>query len=795
MQNRLRLLLALTLVATVVAFSATVYAQDIVFILDASNSMNKDFDADTRIAAAKEALSELLLGLPEGGNVGLMVYGHRINHENEVESCQDIDLLFPLAAYDQAIGQEMIDSFQDVIAQGKTPLADALVVASNELVDGGTIILVSDGEGNCGGQADVVAQMLATMDPPVILHVVGIDVDDEAGAGLRAIALATGGSYWSVTEASGLLAALFEAVSPVEEPVVALPSIEPSGIPPQYACLGITNVIYGTDDDDTIYGTEENDLIFGYGGDDFLIGLDGDDVLVGGPGTDILEGVVGDDILDGGDGNDLLFGGAGNDIVCGGPGDDSLEGEAGNDVLDGGPGRDVLLGGYGNDELYMGDGADVLLEGRIVAGACALCVLPCAPCPAQPVCVQPVEPACPAPQPEVPVCAPVVPVVDLEPACPPTEAKMLYEGDSLQLHGTVSDSDCNIESVMWSVSAGSLDDPCSLHPVYTAPMIDGCEGIDVQVSLTAVDSCGADATDSFMLRVENLNHAPAIDAGRDLCVDEGMSIVLPAVAYDPDGDALRYQWVVTTGAGTFDDATALNAVFTAPLIDDCDGVVVTLTLQAVDACGASVCDSLVVAVRNVNRGPVVDLGPDFAMDEGASIRLTPFVDDPDCDVLTYAWSVTGGVLDHCAAETPLYRAPLTDVCDGEVVTLTLTVTDPCGLSATDSVCILVRNVNGPPMVDLGPDFTINEGESIRLTPLIIDPDGDVLRYSWSTTGGMITEDCIDSPIYTAPLTDVCEGINIIITLTVVDPCGLTATDSVCVHIANVNQPPRVHADP
>jgi len=30
---------------------------------------------------------------------------------------------------------------------------------------------------------------------------------------------------------------------------------------------------------------------------------------------------------------------------------------------------------------------------------------------------------------------------------------------------------------------------------------------------------------------------------------------------------------------------------------------------------------------------------------------------------------------------------------------------------------------------------------------------------------------------------------------VTDPCGLTATDSILVHVENINQPPTVKADP
>ena len=777
MQTRLLPLAAVALVVCAIALAASAAPENLIFILDASNSMNKPFDDGTRISVAKSALADLLAGIPEGGSVGLMVYGHRINYENELESCQDIDLLFPLGAYTASVRDSVVAALPAIEAKGKTPLADSLVFAANELSSGGTIILISDGEGNCGGQQDVVAQMLATMNPPIVLHVVGIAVGAEAGDALRAMALETSGSYWSVSEASGLLDALYAAV----EPDVVVPDIRPSGIPPEYACLGITNVIHGTDDDDTLYGTEENDLILGYGGDDFLIGLDGNDVLVGGDGVDILEGGPGNDILYGNECADLLFGGVQNDVLCGGPGDDSLEGESGDDVLDGGSGRDILLGGTGNDELYSADSADLLLEGWGVTGTCEMCLPRCAPIPAEPVCPPPFEPPCAPPAP---------------PACPiATDAKTLNEGESLQLHGTVADSDCNIVQVLWEVSAGFLDDPTSLDPVYTAPMIGGCDGIEVCVTLTAVDSCGASASDSFTLTVNNVNHAPSVDAGREVCIDEGTSVVLQAAAYDADGDPLTYYWKVSTGPGSFEDPTALCAVYHAPLIDDCNGRPVTVTLTAVDPCGAAVCDSVVIHVRNVNRPPTVDLGPDFALDEGATLRLTPVIVDPECEALTYCWTVSGGALDRNDVANPLFTAPLTDRCDGQELTIQLTVVDPCGLSATDTVCVFVNNVNGPPTAELGPDLTINEGECIRLTPDVVDPDGDALAYSWAATGGLLSDPCASAPVYTAPVIDVCEGVTFIITLHVVDPCGLTATDTLCIHVANVNRPPTVHADP
>ena len=765
------LLLALTALGVLIlALTASAAPKNLVFILDASNSMNKPFDSGTRLDAAKAALIDLLDVTSKLDRAGLYVFGHRIGKDDPEASCQDIEALFPLLPANAADNPDVIGAIEGIEAMGMTPIADALITASNALSGyggEGVIVLITDGEETCGGDPKVVAEMLKTLNPPIVLDIVGLDIAPDVRDQLTEVAGITGGRYYGVGSASELLNALYSAVLGGEAQAR-------SGIPPEYACMGITNVIRGTEGDDTLYGTAGNDLIIGMGGNDLLIGLGGNDILIGGPGDDILEGGEGDDIISGDGGNDIGFGGSGNDALCGGSGNDSLEGEGGNDVLDGGKGCDTLLGGNGNDVLYCADAADALLEGTVVSGTfegCAACCLP----PAQPCPVPPLPPtACrPAPQPGV---------------------KTINEGESIRLHGSAVDADCNILQILWQVSAGTLDDPTSLDPVYTAPMLNGCEGLDVNVTLTAVDGCGAAASDSFIIHVNNVNHPPVLDVGGEICVDEGGTVILPAKAYDPDGDRLTYRWTAT-GGGSFNDPASLQASFVAPLIDACSGTDIVLTLSATDTCGATTCGSILVHVRNVNNPPVVDLGPDFALNEGATIRLQPVVTDPECDALRYTWSVSAGTLSDPYAADPLFTAPFTGCCSGETVTITLRATDPCGLSATDSVKVFVGNVNSGPTVELGPAITVNEGECIRLTPAVNDPDGDPLTYAWTSTVAGLSDPSASTPLFTAPYIDVCEGVDAIITLTVTDPCGLSATDSLLVHIANVNQPPAVHADP
>ncbi len=649
--------------------------QNLILILDASNSMNKAFGAQTRIEVAKGALSELLQTLPDGINIGAFAYGHRVAKTDREASCKDIQEAFPLQQLNPDLRGKMITVLSGIEAQGLTPLAAALTRAGKALTDAQgkkMILLLTDGEETCGGDPMAVAEKLGAMDPPIELDIVGIAVDPQVRDTLTAMAQATGGQYRDVDQAKDLFSALVAAITPVQEQ-------KSPEIPAEYACFGITNVIKGTDGNDTLYGTPGNDLIYGLGGDDLIIGFGGNDVLIGGDGNDVIEGLEGNDLLEGGCGNDTLFGGAGNDLLVGGAGNDSLEGEAGNDCLDGGTGNDKLLGGSGQNLLYGGGGNDTLIQGEITQTPCIPSYPPvtCFPCAVQHPCSN---------------CQ----------SSGVTAVKTVDEGASIQLHGTVTDDDCGVTSVHWEATAGSFDDPCSLNPVYTAPFVNCCQGEDVKVTLIATDKCGATSSDSFILHVRNVNHPPVVDAGPDITVNENGTVQLTCSATDPDGDALSYYWTVENGRGVLSDPCVLHPIYTAPEVSSCDGEDVVLTLTVTDSCGASSSDTLVVHVCNVNSAPVVQLGPAFSMQEGTSKRLAAVASDPECGALTYYWVASAGSFDDPFAPNPVYTAPLTSSCNGEDVYITLTVTDPCGASACDSVCVHVQNVNTPPQVKADP---------------------------------------------------------------------------------------------
>ena len=118
-----------------------------------------------------------------------------------------------------------------------------------------------------------------------------------------------------------------------------------------------------SDNSELIVGTDGDDTIDAGGGRDWVTAGGGDDTVRGGDDGDIIRGGSGDDELYGDGGNDVIRGDSGDDEIYGGSGNDTLLGDAGADTIDGGSGNDFIAGGAGNDTLTGGSGADTFVFG------------------------------------------------------------------------------------------------------------------------------------------------------------------------------------------------------------------------------------------------------------------------------------------------------------------------------------------------------------------------------------------------------------------------------------------------
>jgi Ca-activated chloride channel homolog len=198
---------ALLLAAPGVASAQTSADQNrALIVLDGSLSMNKDAgNGGTRLDAAKAAVHSLLDKLPSGSNLGLRVYGSRVNHSTRAKECADTVLEIPVGPLDKQAMGAAVDKLD---GKGMTPIGNSLLAAPGDL---GTapgrrsVVLISDGGDNCAPPDPCkAAAQVAKQGIDLSISVVGLQVDPRARRQLQCIAKAGGGAYVDVQDADKL---------------------------------------------------------------------------------------------------------------------------------------------------------------------------------------------------------------------------------------------------------------------------------------------------------------------------------------------------------------------------------------------------------------------------------------------------------------------------------------------------------------------------------------------------------------------------------------------------------------
>ncbi len=336
------------------------------------------------------------------------------------------------------------------------------------------------------------------------------------------------------------------------------------------------------------------------------------------------------------------------------------------------------------------------------------------------------------------------------------------------------------------------------------------------------------------------NRLPVANAGPDQTVIDGDGngsevVTLDGTAStDPDGTIVSWEWrdgPVTIGTSPVINPTLPVGSHTLTLIvtddndsSDVDTVIVTvgdpppptggptldvdltvgdhlITLTVTDDQGATATDTVSVSVESpaANQEPTANAGPDQTVtdSDNTGVELVTLdgsgSSDPEGPITGYAWFENGAQI--AAGVSP--DVPL----DVGSHTVTLTVTDGDGLTASDTVVITVDPfdpaTNQPPIADAGPDQTIvdSDGDTLEVVTFdgtgSSDPDGTIVAWNWTLNG---------NPFGNAPTFSLTRPIGTdVVTLTVTDDLGATASDTVVVTVEAApdpgNTPPTAAAGP
>ena len=268
-------------------------------------------------------------------------------------------------------------------------------------------------------------------------------------------------------------------------------------------------------------------------------------------------------------------------------------------------------------------------------------------------------------------------------------------GESVKLDGSASyDEDGSIASYKWSTGATTA--AITVNPTQ-----------DTTYTLTVTDNKGATATAKVTVKVTGNKTPIAAITTSATSVKAGTSVTLDGSASkDPDGSIASYKW--STGETT--------AVITVKPVQTTN-----YTLTVTDNQGATAQAVQTVTVQ-ANNAPVVKAAADsLTVIEGAQVKLTATVSDPDGDAVTLKWST--GATGDTVTVTPALGSN----------TYTVTATDSNGASSVASVTVVAEKKVSPSQ-DLPALYFAGTTNSWSHEPMVYDETTDEWGLDLVLTG-------------------------------------------------------------
>ena len=250
--------------------------------------------------------------------------------------------------------------------------------------------------------------------------------------------------------------------------------------------------------------------------------------------------------------------------------------------------------------------------------------------------------------------------------------------------------------------------------------------------------------------IVSANKTPVPKAGDDQSVNEGEKVTLDgAGSSDPDGDAITYSWTPPEGI-TLSSTTNAKPTFTAPEVKiDTD---FTFFLIVNDGSTNSTADEVVIKVKQVNKVPAANAGPDQSVPEGIVVTLDGTTSsDSDGNSLNYSWTAPSEIkLSSTTVAKPTFIAP--EVISDKNYTFSLVVNDGMVNSTEDQIVITVKQVNKAPVANAGFDKTLDENSLCILDGSgSNDPDGNTLTFLWTSPAGIALSSATTAkPTFTVP---------------------------------------------
>ncbi len=346
-------------------------------------------------------------------------------------------------------------------------------------------------------------------------------------------------------------------------------------------------------------------------------------------------------------------------------------------------------------------------------------------------------------------------------------AQSIFVGDTASVDVSAYFNDADGDALTYSVTSSDATAVSASVAGSVVSLTAITQGMST-VMVTARDPDGLSAEQSVAVTVPN--RAPTtLDTTPPQTLSTGQTMELDMSSYftDPDGDVLTFT-AASANTGVVSVETAGSSVTIAAVAPGTTRVTVTAT----DPAGISIQQSFAVTV--LNREPIaIGTIPGQSLEPGEAMTLdvSPFFDDPDGETLSYsAASSNRGVATATVAGSVL---TVEGVAVG-TASITITATDPGGLTAQQRFSVTARAANQAPVVVATiPDLTVTVGEvrAWQGADHFRDPNGDALTYAAGSSNAAVVLAVVSGGEFGIGAVSVGSAV---VTATASDPGGLSA---------------------
>ena len=325
----------------------------------------------------------------------------------------------------------------------------------------------------------------------------------------------------------------------------------------------------------------------------------------------------------------------------------------------------------------------------------------------------------------------------------------------------VSNISGSATSVTWTNGLGVFSPTANaLNPGYTPSSVENINsGLTLDVTTNDPDGAGPCLVASEQVVIQ-VNELPTVFAGNDVDVCSNDQVFLNGTF---GGAASSASWT-TSGGGTFDNITSLNAEYTPDASDLTNGTV-TLTLTTDDPIGPCLAVSSNVIITFIEL-PTSNAGLNQDVCSDQLVNLTGIIGG---SASVGTWTTIGsGVFQPNELDlNAQYDLSANDIAAGSAL-VTLTTNDPSGVCGVVSSEMTI-NIFGFAVADAGVNQSICSAQDAILGGTI---GGSATSIIWTTSGdGTFTPDAsVLNATYVAGTNDQNSGF-VTLTMTTNDPIG------------------------